>query len=135
MKQKPIIVKTEHVIDMDMLNDVIVSAIEGGSNYWYFIAEEAYKTIKKYQKDGKCFSESILPAILAGEKIDIHDLEEQDEVIGTISLETLQERLQKMADDCRPEISIIYQYSDDDYDANDADVIFQYLCMGEIVFG
>lgn len=146
MDKVTILIKSERVISLPKLNDIITTAVEGGSNYWYLFNEKADKIIRAYK--GKqvpeihetcfygTFSEAILPAIMAGEQIPVHDIEESEEQIGILSLENLQTRLQKMADDKRSELEFIYEDSDDDdYDASDADVIFQYLCLGEIVYG
>jgi hypothetical protein len=65
--------------------------------------------------------------------IPINDREEEDEVIGYISKDTMQERLQKLADseDCWA----LDDELNDKGDANSSDVVFQYITMGEVVYG
>ena len=65
--------------------------------------------------------------------IDIHDLEESEKVIGTISMTTMNERIQKCATDDNS--WAILNEINENGDATSSDVIFQYIVMGEVVFG
>jgi hypothetical protein len=120
------------------LNDILITALEGGSNYWYLLKDEACDILSQYRLDNdgckRCPSERMLPAIIAGEKIPIHDCEDPDHILGEVSLESLKIGINKMIADKRTEVDLFFN-EDADYDANDADVIFQYIVMGEIVFG
>lgn len=150
----------EKKISLYKLNDIIITAIEGGSNYWYFISPHAEAIInchrfQKIAEDGavievpekNCFSEAILPAVLSGKSIDIHDVEEvadtgdEEELwpapIGKLSYESIYNGIKAMEKDNRPELKALYygDDSDSEYDADTADVIFQYITLGEIVYG
>lgn len=130
-------IKIEKIIPREVLEDVFVTALEGGSTYWYFLSEEAVDEIRAAvpKSEDKCLSTSMLKAILDHDvDVFINDLQNEDDVIGIISIKTLYNRLSKLS-------------SDDDYswalnqevegngDAESSDVIFQYLAMGEVVFG
>jgi hypothetical protein len=125
----------QRVISEQMLNDILITAVEGGSNYWYLLKDEACDILRKYKTLNNCPSERFLPAILADEKIPIHDIEEpDDEPLGYLSLENVKRGIITMIQDNRSEVDILFN-EDADLDAYDADVIFQYLVMNEIVFG
>jgi hypothetical protein len=135
-------------IPLAHLNDIIICALEGGSNYWYLLKEDATEILDRWK--GKYNPlihgdnldlfygyrvEAVLPAILAGEKIPIHDDEDPDgDVIGYFSLENLRRGLEIMAEKY-PEFLRIVLDEDCDYDAGDADAIVQLLTLGEIVYG
>jgi hypothetical protein len=131
-------------VNQSVLSDMIVSAIEGGSNYWYFFHNKACDAINKHRKtferNGKVsyegtFSESILAAVTAGEKIPVHDIEDPDgSAIGELSLDSLHAGFAKMQADGRCELNLLFD-AEADYDAEDADVIFQYITLGELIYG
>lgn len=131
-----LVFKTEKEVNLENLNDIIITAIEGGSNYWYFLDREACKIIDQNRGTpaNLCFSEGILPAIMAGEEIPVHDIEDAgNPPLGHLSLLSIKSGIEKMMKDGRPEVNILFD-EEPDYDAGDADVIFQYFVMGEIVF-
>jgi hypothetical protein len=49
--------------------------------------------------------------------------------LGVVSLESLKTGINKMIADKRTEVDLLFN-EDADYDAGDADVIFQYIVMG-----
>lgn len=71
--------------------DLIITALEGGSNYWYFISDIAMNIITKttpYYRG--CFSERFWEAIrYKGAVIPINDIENQLTKIGEISLASI----------------------------------------------
>ena len=118
-----------------MLEDIFVTALEGGSNYWYFLSEDAVAKIRDAvpKSEDPYLSTSILKAILKGVEVPINDAEDEDEVIGEISLKTMLARLQKLADSRNN--SALINHIDGNGDADTADIILQYLAFGEIVYG
>lgn len=125
-------------ISRDVIEDIFVTAIEGGSNYWYFLSDKAIRKIRNAVPEDvdPYLSTAIVKAILDHNvEVDICDLEDDDEgdVIGTISLSTMSERLNLLsASDNR---DALFNFINETADANDADVVFQYLAMGEVVYG
>lgn len=129
-------INIEKEISRDILENIFVTALEGGSNYWYAISNKGIKAIREVisREEDPCFSTALLTAVLdKGLSIDIHDAEDNDEILGTISLDSIKEGLQKLADsdDAQNIMDELMEVGD----ANTSDVCFQYIVMGEIVFG
>jgi len=137
-------IKIERTISFEALNNLFSTAIEGGSNYWYFLDTEACRILDKYvypsdtipheEQNARYFSERLIPAVQAGEKIPVHDIVDPDERLGFLSLESIKIGAENMVKDGRKEVELLFN-EEADHDANDADVVFQYCVMGEIVFG
>lgn len=104
--------------------DALVGALEGGSNYWYFLPD--LSMVKKYED--KCKSENIILSALAGETIPVNDAEDETEFLGNISKENIERGLKLFIEDGR-------DFDPEEMDADDSDVLFQFIVMGEIVFG
>ena len=123
-------------ISREVLEDIFVTALEGGSNYWYYLPEESIKAIRKAvpKSEDPYLSTAILKAILDHDvKVLVNDAEQEDELIGIISKSTMQARLQLLSDsDNRWALE---SHVREDGDASSADVVFQYLAMGEVVYG
>jgi hypothetical protein len=122
-------------ISREVLEDIFVTALEGGSNYWYYLSEEAIKLIRKAvpKSEDPYLSTAILKAIETGVEVPINDAEDEDEVIGTISLKTMNERLQKLAESKNRDALV--SHINEDGDGDSADIVLQYLAFGEIVYG
>lgn len=118
----------------EQIKDVIVTALEGGSNYWYFLTNDSVKAIrdKVSKEENKYLSEAITDAIYKGAVIPIYDIENPNDLLGTLSKDSVEAGIQLMINQERDEIESVL---DDTYDAESADVMFQYFVMGEIVFG
>ena len=122
-------------IEREVLEDIFVTALEGGSNYWYFLSSNATKLIRDAvpKSEDPYLSTAILKAIERGVDVPINDAEHEDEVIGTISLKTMQERLQKLSRSANSDA--LMAHIKEEGDADTADIVLQYLAFGEIVFG
>jgi len=123
-------------VKREVLEDIFVTALEGGSNYWYFLPEESIKAIRKAvpKEEDPYLSTAILKAILDHDvKVPINDAEEEDEVIGVITRGTMQARLQLLADSSNK--WALEKHMREEGDADSADIVFQYLTMGEVVYG
>ena len=122
-------------IKREVLEDIFVTALEGGSNYWYFLSSNATKLIRDAvpKSEDPYLSTAILKAIEKGVEVPINDAEDEEEVIGTISLKTMQERLQKLSRSGNSDA--LMAHIKEEGDADTADVVLQYLAFGEIVFG
>lgn len=123
-------------ISREVLEDVFVTALEGGSNYWYYLPEESIKAIRKAvpKSEDPYLSTAILKAILDHDvKVLVNDAEQEDELIGIVSKSTIQARLQLLSDSNNR--WALESHVREDGDASSADVVFQYLAMGEVVYG
>lgn len=103
--------------------DLFVTALEGGSNYWYYIP-----TLPNNIKS----SEQIGEHILKGGYIVFHDAENQNEILGTVDMDAILEAINTLKEKY-PDVweNILLESAD----ANDADVFLQICVMGEVVFG
>jgi len=130
-------IKIETIVPREVLENVCVTALEGGSNYWYYLSEGAVKQIRKAvpKNEDPYLSTAILKAILDHDvDVAISDAEDEDEVLGYISKKTIQERLQKLSQDDSSKWALEREIRGEG-DADSSDVVFQYLAMGEVVFG
>ena len=127
--------KIEFEIEDSVLEDIFVTAIEGGSNYWYFLSNDAVRLIRKAvpREEEPCLSVATFKAVMKGTIIPINDVENEDEVIGLISLKAMADRLSKLATSDNREH--LLAHIEGNGDADSADVVFQYLAMGEVVYG
>ena len=123
-------------VSREILEDIFVTALEGGSNYWYYLPADSIIAIRKAvpKSEDPYLSTAILKAILDHDvKIPINDVENEDEVIGIITRGTMQARLQLLSDS--NERWALEAHMREEGDAGSADVVFQYLTMGEVVYG
>lgn len=126
---------TMEILSEQLVKDAIVGAIEGGSNYWYYIPEVSMNDVRfmATKEDFPCFSEALGEALYnKGADIVIRDLEDVNEVLGTLSVESIEKGLYRMVSEGREELEDMRSGNDD---AETHDVLFQYFVMGEIVFG
>ncbi len=123
------------LLSEDDVENMMVGAIEGGSNYWYLIKEKADATIRKATEEmkGEPLVMRMLTAIARGVAVDIHDLENEDELLGTLT-STSWTRGEKllMTKEYKMHLAEILGENDD---ASTADVFFQLCLLGEIVYG
>lgn len=120
-------------IDDDIMENVFVTALEGGSNYWYEIKDYTLEIIRSVEPDGP-LSVSTWQAIANhGVEVDVYDIE-NDEILGTLTYDSIKDRLQLINDEGQA-LACMMNLIMEEYDASDADAVFQYLVMGEVVFG
>lgn len=113
--------------------DMLVGALEGGSNYWYWLGNDAMKVIEPYRNtDNRYIHEAMFDAMKDGKVIPINDAENPEEKIGEISWKSMDEGEQLMANSHLDAYMRIIAEEDD---ANDADIWFQYCALKEITYG
>lgn len=123
-------------MNKDALENVFVTAIEGGSNYWYMIPTKEQKKVRDAvpRSEDPSFSTALFKAVYEkGISVDVHDGENPSEKLGTISMETMQDRL----DDLQMDMDYNWAYEredNDDGDASSSDIVFQFIVMGEVWF-
>jgi hypothetical protein len=123
-------------ISRKVIEDVFVTALEGGSNYWYFLPEQSVKAIREAvpKSVDPYLSTAIGKAIIDfGVEVDISDIEDEEYVLGTISMKTLQERLQKLADS--EHNWALDREINEDGDTETSDIVMQFMALGEIIYG
>lgn len=123
-----VVLKT--IISREVLENIFVTAIEGGSSYWAEIPENEIEVVYANSTKGKSFSERLLEAVYDnGVDINIYDVENPDDLLGTLSRSTMQQRLSECP------YWVIRLEIEEQGDAESSDVVFQCLVMGEVVFG
>jgi hypothetical protein len=131
-------VKINVTIDVsrEVLEGIFITALEGGSNYWYYIGEDAINRINSVapRTADSSFSERLFRAVFDYDIIvPIHDIEDTNgDPIGEINVKTFQERLELCASEA---LWALQGEIDEDGDAQSSDVVFQYLALGELVYG
>jgi hypothetical protein len=129
-------IKITTKIERQCIEDVLVTALEGGSNYWYWLPDSEVLKIRKAvsKKDERCLSIALFKAVFDhGIDIEINDIENQDELLGVLSTHTIESRLQKLADG--GEAWALTEWVNGEGDANSADILFQYMVLGEVIYG
>lgn len=123
-------------MERQLLEDIFVTALEGGSNYWYHITPETNHKIRKAvpRSDDPYFATAMLTAILEhGVSVEIHDRDNPDEVLGVLNYANIEERL----DDIDKHLDYrwaLEAHEQECGDADSADIVFQYLVMGDVWF-
>lgn len=123
-------------MDRDFLEDIFVTALEGGSNYWYYINEKNHKKVRKAvpKSEDPCFSTAMLTAILDHDQsIEVHDRDNPDEVLGVLNYANIEERLADL------DTHLDYRWALEAHqeevgDAESADIVFQYMVLGDVWF-
>jgi hypothetical protein len=118
--------KTFELLTNEQRKNLLIGALEGGSNYWYFLPLNEGYNLPSYSIN------SIWAAILEGKTFNIHDLEDEDEKLGELSLQNIIDNEYLMYKNSPSHFGDILSDNDD---ANTADVWFQYVTLSEIVFG
>ena len=128
-------IELKRTVDRDVLENIFITAIEGGSNYWYFLSDEAMAIIRSYvpKDEDPYLSTAILKAIERGAVIPINDAENEEDVVGQLSMDLIATRLQKLHDS--DDAWALDDEMNEKGDASSSDVVFQYLAMGEVVYG
>lgn len=115
-------------------SNLLCSAIEGGSNYWYFLGRDAEKVIDSVKpSDGETpLVTRMWAAIEAGKEIPVRDIENVNTILGKISLLSIHEGEQLMLDKHPSHFADILDENDD---ATTGDVWFQYAVLKDLVYG
>ncbi len=129
------------------LIDLFITALEGGSNYWYYIKHIPRDVLYAINHMGSSGSDAIANYLMDGGKIYFYDIEEVDVhddsdalsvedddkgYLGYVDLDTILEGITLLKRDYD---DIYERIIDEQYDANDADVFLQLCVMGEVVYG
>jgi len=127
----------ETTIDREVLENIFVTALEGGSNYWYHIpSKEIAKVRKAIPKEVEpALSMAIFMAIFdKGVEIVINDAENPDEELGVLNYAIIKERLRDLSEHAHYSTFLTSEINEHG-DAETSDVVFQYLTMADVVFG
>ena len=123
-------------VPRSVLENVFVTAIEGGSNYWYYLSNSAVKLIREAvpKEQEPYLAVAMLKAVLDHNVIvPINDAEDELEVVGHLSNETIQKRLNILSKDKGLKWCLEAELSGNG-DGETSDVVFQFLTMGEYTY-
>jgi len=121
----------------DILENIFVTALEGGSNYWYWLPSKEVKKIREAvpKTEELALSVAMFIAIFdKGVEVAIHDEENPEECLGVLSDGIIMAKIKALEIDQNYR-KFWYAELNEEGDAESSDAIFQYLVMGEIVFG
>ena len=112
---------------------LLVDALEGGSNYWYFLEDDSIKAInEKIPQDKETpLSIRMFKAIVSGADVPVYDCE-TNEKLGSISLKSIKKGESTMVTKYPFHFSAIIK---ENYDATTADVWFQLAVMNDVIYG
>jgi hypothetical protein len=124
-------------MDRQILENIFVTAIDGGgSGYWCYINARNHRAVRRAvsHEDESDYPTAILKAILDhGVSVEINDAENEDDILGVFTAETIKQRLEELANDEGLSYALEAEI-DEDGDAETSDVVFQYLLFGELIF-
>lgn len=136
-----LVMKDKFVIRREVLRNVLenvfVTALEGSSNYWYYLPKESIKRIREAvpKEEDPYLATAMLKAVLDHNvSVPIYDAEDIYEEIGRISRETIHQRLQDLHNNKGLSWALEVEINECG-DAESSDVVFQYISMGEHVYG
>lgn len=136
--------------------DIFVTALEGGSNYWYEIPFLPPRVDAIKREGGLATSEAIGEYILQGGSIDFHDVElieyersnsssgrddvylpptlinPEESFLGRVTMDSILDAVTLVKRDYP---DVWNNILDENADADDADVFLQLCVMGDIVYG
>jgi len=114
------------------IEDLFVTALEGGSNYWYYIKnlpKEVKYNIKERRQPA---AEAIANHVINGGYIQFFDIEDENELLGTVDMDKLLDAISLLKKDYPNTWNNIL---DENADVEDADIFLQLAVMGDVVFG
>ena len=118
-----------------IISDQLCTALEGGSNYWYFIGDMN----RKYFKKGDTLVDNLTRSFMADKnyKLPIYDVESAEEFedmdkLGDVTYDSMANAFSIMSKDYPRQLGNILSGN---YDSDDSYVWFQIATMGEVVYG
>lgn len=127
-------ITVEKKITQQHFESIIVGALEGGSNYWYWLVPEEFKSQLSESTKGEPLSIRITEALYNNPefKMNVYDAEDANELLGTVTQQTMLNALAMAADSYPDHFNDLMNEYDD---AGTSDVLFQLATMKDIVFG
>lgn len=118
-----------------VIEDIFVTALEGGSNYWLEIADDSIvKAVELVPKEP--ISVALYKAVMEHEVIvPVFDVEDPacEDPIGFLDCTKIKNRLDKLAND--PEYrDHLFTEIQKQGDAISSDVCFQYMALGQVIY-
>lgn len=122
-------------ISEEAISDQLCTALEGGSNYWYYLGDIDRTHFIK----GQTFVDNLTRSFFADKnyKLPVYDIESAEEFedmdkLGDVTYDSIGKAFSIMAKDYPQQLGNILTGR---YDSDDSDVWFQLATMGEVVYG
>lgn len=142
MSDQTLSVTVKREVPFQRISDMLVSAFEGGSNYWILDVEKVKPTERLFHLDGKpeptefpLYEHPLNPGGAVRVRVDNDQgkpLELNGKKVFELNLESIAKGLQLMQE---KHPSHMADFLDENDDADTADVFLQLCLFGEVVFG
>lgn len=124
-------VNVDYRLDYDVFENLIVTALEGGSNYWLDYESRLNPKVKELYPD-EPLSIAIAKAVFYNDiTIVFTDAENEDETFKLKS-KNVEPEVRKMIK--KGYSDVFMRWIEGNFDATDADVIFQHIVLRELTF-
>lgn len=120
-------------VSEDEIENLIVSALEGGSNYWYQIVRQREPRKFLFRSDAKKIFSHIDYPMNPGGSLTIRSTEEPERAARTLSLTTIKRGVKALAasKEYRHHFTDILK---EDTDQTTGDVFLQFCLYGEVLY-
>jgi hypothetical protein len=122
-------------IEQNIFENVLIGALEGGSNYWYFAGDFDRSNFFKGESSAMNIAYQLFnnPEY----KLPIYDMESAEELedmdfLGDVTQASMLKAFEIMGNDYPKALERILN---EDNDADDDDIAFQIATMGEVIYG
>jgi hypothetical protein len=125
-------VRVTQDVPLQRISDLLCCALEGGSNYWYFIQEmDEPPKLEFRSHETKVFKHLDYP-LNDGGALSIASNEEPERKHAILNLESIRKGLQIMAEKYPNHFG---DFIAENEDATTGDVFLQCACYGEVLYG
>lgn len=122
-------------ISDELISDQLCTALEGGSNYWYYLGDIDRTHFVK----GETLVDNLTRSFMADKnyKLPVYDIESAEEFedmdkLGDVTYDSMAKAFSIMSKDYPRQLGNILSGN---YDGDDSDVWFQIAVMGEAIYG
>ena len=121
------------LINRERVSDLLCGALEGGSNYWYYLPKLKKDLNSTEAMNDQPLVDRIITAVYDHNiSVSVYDYENPSDKLGEFNLENIARGEKLMAENHKEHFANVI---DEEDDAETADVWFQLVVMGELVFG
>ena len=121
-------------ISLEYFEEIIVSALEGGSNYWYSLNVDEFED-KLLGEKGDSLTTRISKSLYEDPtfEMNVYDAEAlEEDLLGVVTQKSMLKAIEFAHKDY---FHIYHDLFEGQGDGNTADVLFQLAVMGEVIFG
>lgn len=130
--QRTISVNVKHEISLDRISNLLCSAFEGGSNYWYQIQKFVQPKALTFRTDEDQVYRHLDYPLNDGGAVIVGDMEDEDSEPKRLDLKSIQKGLQIMAEKYPRHMG---DFLNDNDDAETGDVFLQCCLFGDAIYG